>query len=116
QTVYTNIFQWIERKIEGERTARMKLDRQSFSLRKVGLKAAKHGAWLALALWTGYTLVGYFTPIQDLGIRALSWRLEGWETFWILFYAFATYGNAGWMREQVCKHMCPYARFQSVMF
>ncbi|HET9023925.1 MAG TPA: cytochrome c oxidase accessory protein CcoG, partial [Burkholderiaceae bacterium] len=80
------------------------------------LKAAKHATWLALALWTGYTFVGYFTPIQDLGMRALSGRVEGWETFWILFYGFATYGNAGWMREQVCKYMCPYARFQSAMF
>jgi len=116
QTVYTEIFLWIERKIEGDRIARMRLDAAPLSSRKVALKAAKHGAWLALALWTGYTFVGYFTPIHDLGIRALSWRLEGWETFWIVFYAFATYGNAGWMREQVCKYMCPYARFQSVMF
>jgi len=116
QTVYTEIFLWIERKIEGDRIARMRLDAAPLSSRKVALKAAKHGAWLALALWTGYTFVGYFTPIHDLGIRALSGRLEGWETFWIVFYAFATYGNAGWMREQVCKYMCPYARFQSVMF
>jgi cytochrome c oxidase accessory protein FixG len=116
QTVYTEMFLWIERKIEGDRVARMRLDAAPLSPRKVGLKAAKHAAWLALALWTGYTFVGYFTPIQDLGMRALSWRIEGWETFWILFYAFATYGNAGWMREQVCKYMCPYARFQSVMF
>ena len=116
QTVYTEIFLWIERRIEGDRIARMRLDAASLSPRKIGLKTAKHAAWLALALWTGYTFVGYFTPIQDLGARALSWRLEGWEAFWILFYALATYGNAGWMREQVCKYMCPYARFQSVMF
>jgi cytochrome c oxidase accessory protein FixG len=116
QTVYTEIFLWIERKIEGDRIARMRLDAAPFSSRKAALKAAKHGVWLALALWTGYTFVGYFTPIQDLGVRAVSWRLEGWETFWILFYGLATYGNAGWMREQVCKYMCPYARFQSVMF
>jgi cytochrome c oxidase accessory protein FixG len=116
QTVYTEIFLWIERKIEGDRIAQMRLDAAPLSPRKVALKTVKHAVWLVLALWTGYTFVGYFTPIQDLGIRAVSWRLEGWETFWILFYAFATYGNAGWMREQVCKHMCPYARFQSVMF
>jgi cytochrome c oxidase accessory protein FixG len=116
QTVYTNIFLWIERKIEGERTARMKLDRTSMSASKFGIKAAKHAAWLALALWTGYTFVGYFSPIRDLGIRAIAWQLGPWETFWILFYGFATYGNAGFMREQVCKYMCPYARFQSAMF
>ena len=116
QTVYTEIFLWIERKIEGDRTAQMRLDAAPLSPRKLALKTAKHAIWLALALWTGYTFVGYFTPIQDLGMRSLSLRLEGWETFWILFYGFATYGNAGWMREQVCKYMCPYARFQSVMF
>ena len=116
QTVYTEIFQWIERRIEGDRVARIRLDAAPLSVRKVAIKAAKHAVWLALALWTGYTFVGYFNPIQDLGIRAMSWRLEPWETFWVLFYGFATYGNAGWMREQVCKYMCPYARFQSVMF
>ncbi|HVN34322.1 MAG TPA: cytochrome c oxidase accessory protein CcoG [Casimicrobiaceae bacterium] len=116
QTVYTDIFLRIERWIEGDRVARIRLDAAPLSLRKIAIKAAKHAAWLALALWTGYTFVGYFTPIQDLGFRALAWRLDPWETFWVLFYALATYGNAGWMREQVCKYMCPYARFQSVMF
>ncbi|HYJ17588.1 MAG TPA: cytochrome c oxidase accessory protein CcoG, partial [Burkholderiales bacterium] len=116
QTVYTEIFLWIERKIEGERQARMKLDAAPASLEKFVKKALKHTAWIALAIWTGYTFVGYFTPIRDLGIRAILWELGGWEAFWIMFYALATYGNAGWMREQVCKYMCPYARFQSVMF
>ncbi len=116
QTVYTLIFQWIERRIEGERAARMKLDSSALSASKVATKAAKHLAWLAIALWTGYTFVGYFSPIRDLGLRAIAWRLGPWETFWILFYGFATYGNAGFMREQVCKYMCPYARFQSAMF
>ena len=85
------------------------------SARKLGKKAAKHGAWIAISLWTGFTFVGYFTPIRPL-LAAIPGGLGGWETFWILFYGFATYGNAGWMREQVCKYMCPYARFQSVMF
>jgi cytochrome c oxidase accessory protein FixG len=116
QTVYTEIFLWIERKIEGDRVARMRLDAQPRSLEKVVKKVLKHTAWIALALWTGYTFVGYFTPIRDLALRVVTWNLGGWETFWILFYGFATYGNAGWMREQVCKYMCPYARFQSVMF
>jgi cytochrome c oxidase accessory protein FixG len=116
QTVYTEIFMWIERKIEGDRLARIRLDAAPFSLEKFVVKALKHTAWFAVALWTGYTFVGYFAPIQDLGIRAITWQLGPWETFWILFYGFATYGNAGWMREQVCKYMCPYARFQSVMF
>ncbi len=116
QTVYTEIFLWIERMVEGDRVQRMRLDQQAAGARKVGLKAAKHGIWIALALWTGFTFVGYFTPIRTLAGSFASWTLGPWETFWIFFYAFATYGNAGWMREQVCKYMCPYARFQSVMF
>ncbi|HEX5128127.1 MAG TPA: cytochrome c oxidase accessory protein CcoG, partial [Usitatibacter sp.] len=116
QTVYTEIFLWIERRIEGERAARMKLDASPGSARKVALKSAKHGAWIALSVWTGFTFVGYFTPIRDLLHATASLDFGPWEAFWILFYGFATYGNAGWMREQVCKHMCPYARFQGVMF
>jgi cytochrome c oxidase accessory protein FixG len=116
QTVYTEIFMWIEKVIEGDRFKRMKFDDSALSLRKVGLKALKHGAWIALGLWTGFTFVGYFTPILELGRSVLSFGTGPWETFWIFFYGFATYGNAGWMREQVCKYMCPYARFQSVMF
>jgi len=116
QTVYTEMFLWIEKVIEGDRLRRMKLDQSPPTWRKAGLKAAKHGAWIAVALWTGFTFVGYFTPIQTLSREVLGAGLGPWETFWILFYGFATYGNAGWMREQVCKYMCPYARFQSVMF
>jgi cytochrome c oxidase accessory protein FixG len=112
QTVYTEIFMWIERKIEGDRNARMRLDKQKLNSERILKKTAKHGAWIALALWTGVTFVGYFTPIREL----LSAPPGPWETFWIAFYGFATYGNAGWMREQVCKYMCPYARFQSAMF
>jgi cytochrome c oxidase accessory protein FixG len=115
QTVYTEVFLWIERKFEGERAARIKLDREGPSVRKFARKGGKHAAWIALSLWTGITFVGYFTPIRTL-LAAFPAALGGWEIFWILFYGFATYGNAGWMREQVCKYMCPYARFQSVMF
>ncbi|MDP1659849.1 MAG: cytochrome c oxidase accessory protein CcoG [Methylotenera sp.] len=116
QTVYTEIFIWIERKIEGDRAARMKLDAADMSSKKFSRKAAKHFVWIAFALWTGFTFVGYFTPIRELSQSVLSLNLGPWETFWICFYGFATYGNAGFMREQVCKYMCPYARFQSAMF
>ena len=116
QTVYTEIFLWIERKIEGDRGARTKLDAGPLTGRKAGLKAAKHASWVALAFWTGFTFVGYFTPIRELGHEVLTFTTGPWETFWICFYGFATYGNAGWMREQVCKYMCPYARFQGAMF
>jgi len=116
QTVYTEIFMWIERVVEGDRTARMRLDQAPWSARKLALKSAKHGAWIAFALWTGFTFVGYFTPIKTLAAEVAAMGLGPWETFWFLFYGFATYGNAGWMREQVCVYMCPYARFQGAMF
>ena len=115
-TVYTEIFFWVERRSEGERNQRIRLDREPWHPRKLGLKAAKHAVWMAIALWTGFTFVGYFTPIRDLWSEVLALAAGPWETFWILFYGFATYGNAGWMREQVCTYMCPYARFQSAMF
>ncbi|APV52600.1 cytochrome c oxidase accessory protein CcoG [Betaproteobacteria bacterium GR16-43] len=116
QTVYTEIFLWIERKTEGERSAREKLDREPMSVRKFVLKAAKHLSWGTLAFWTGFTFVGYFTPIRQLAMEFVTTALGPWEAFWILFYAAATYANAGFMREQVCKYMCPYARFQGAMF
>jgi cytochrome c oxidase accessory protein FixG len=114
--VYTEIFLWVERKIEGDRNARIKLDRAGLNSRKLLLKTAKHATWIAIALWTGFTFVGYVTPIRELWGAVMSYTTGPWETFWILFYGFATYGNAGWMREQVCLYMCPYARFQSAMF
>jgi cytochrome c oxidase accessory protein FixG len=116
QTVYTEIFLWIERKIEGARSARIRLDRQPWNADKVLRKGAKHAAWITVALWTGFTFVAYFTPLKALMGEAVGRNVGAWEGFWILFYAAATYGNAGWLREQVCKYMCPYARFQSSMF
>jgi cytochrome c oxidase accessory protein FixG len=116
QTVWTELFVWIERLTEGTRSQRMKLDRGPWNARKIGRKAAKQFLWITLALFTGFTFVGYFTPIRELFGLAMTASLGPWQTFWIVFYGFATYGNAGFMREQVCKYMCPYARFQSAMF
>ena len=116
QTVYTEIFMWIEMKIEGDRSARIKLDKAPMDGRKFRLRALKYAVWGLLALWTGFTLVGYFTPIKTLWVEFWSWHLGPWETFWIFFYGAFTYGFAGHLREQVCLYMCPYARFQSVMF
>ena len=116
QTVYSEIFLWVERKIEGDRTARMRLDAADMSLEKLFKKFYKHFVWIAIAIWTGFTFVGYFTPIRELGMEFFTGNMSSWEVFWVFFYASATYGNAGFMREQVCKYMCPYARFQSAMF
>jgi len=116
QTVWTEVFLWIERFCEGRRNQRIKLDGGSWTRDKILRKSAKQFLWITLSLWTGFTFVGFFTPILDLGHAAASLSFSGWEGFWVVFYGFATYGNAGYMREQVCKYMCPYARFQSAMF
>jgi cytochrome c oxidase accessory protein FixG len=116
QTVYTEMFLWIERKVEGDRNARMRLDGSAMSIEKLVKKWFKHILWGSLALWTGFSFVGYFTPIRELGLEFLQTRMGSWEVFWVFFYGLATYGNAGFLREQVCKYMCPYARFQSAMF
>ena len=107
---------WVERKVEGDRSARIRLDGEKMSLEKLFKKVYKHIFWLAIAMWTGFTFVGYFTPIKALGMEFFLGNMSSWEVFWVFFYALATYGNAGFMREQVCKYMCPYARFQSAMF
>jgi cytochrome c oxidase accessory protein FixG len=125
QTVYTEVFMWVERRFEGDRAARMKRDAGPWTTDKLLRKTGTQAVWILIGLWTGFTFVGYFTPVQTLGAEALSVVGLGaanqvgpgpWEWFWVLFYGFATYGNAGYMREQVCKYMCPYARFQSAMF
>jgi cytochrome c oxidase accessory protein FixG len=116
QTVYTEIFMWVERKLEGDRVARMRLDAGPWTANKLLRKSAKQLAWIAIGLWTGFTFVGYFTPIHTLAAEVAGFGMGSWEIFWVLFYGFATYGNAGFMREQVCKYLCPYARFQSAMF
>ncbi len=116
QTVWTEVFLWMERMVEGDRPQRIKLDQSPLNARKFRLKATKHTLWIVFSLFTGFTFIGYFTPIHDLLDRLYPFSLGGWEAFWLFFYGFATYGNAGWMREQVCTYMCPYARFQSAMF
>ena len=116
QTVYTEIFLWIEKKVEGDRSARMRRDALPMSMDKFWRKGGKHLLWLSVAMWTGFTFVGYFTPIKLLGLEVVQASMGSWEVFWTFFYGLATYGNAGFLREQVCKHMCPYARFQSAMF
>ena len=116
QTVWTEIFIWMEQLTEGKRSQRIKLDKAPWSWNKLRRKGSKQFLWITFSIWTGFTFVGYFTPIRDLGAEFLALNVGGWTLFWGFFYGFATYGNAGYMREQVCKYMCPYARFQSAMF
>lgn len=115
QTVYTEIFMWIERKVEGDRVARIRLDESPLGFNKIRIKLTKHLLWILVAFWTGFTFIGYFAPIRSLGVDLFAFSLGPWQWFWLVFYSFATWGNAGFLREQVCKYMCPYARFQSVM-
>ena len=116
QTVYSFMFQWLEYRLEGDRNKRMRRDSGPRNFDWIWRKGSKHGIWLLVSLWTGFTFVGYFTPIRTLSHELVTNSLGPWQIFWILFYGFATYGNAGWLREKVCKYMCPYARFQGVMF
>ncbi|WJN57533.1 cytochrome c oxidase accessory protein CcoG [Pseudomonas sp. SO81] len=116
QSVWTWIFMWCEKITEGDRNQRMKLDKQPMSTEKFARKAAKHSLWILIGLVTGLTFVGYFSPIRELIPNLLTGAADGWAYFWVGFFTLATYGNAGWLREQVCIYMCPYARFQSVMF
>ncbi len=116
QTVYTELFMWVERWFEGDHRKQQKLNTQPWNGKKVLRRGGKHAAWVLLSLWTGITFVGYFTPMHVLLEEFVTWTLGPWETFWIFFYGACIWGFAGIMREQVCKYMCPYARFQSAMF
>jgi cytochrome c oxidase accessory protein FixG len=125
QTVWTLIFISIEHFCEGDRNKRIKLDKQPWNPEKVLRKGSKHILWLLIAFITGVTFIGYFYPIRELLLGFVPHRAESGflffdispvVAFWTLFFSGMTYLNAGWMREQVCKYMCPYARFQSVMY
>jgi len=116
QSSFTWLFMWCEKVTEGERNQRIKLQAAPWSLNKLARRSAKHTLWLGISVLTGLTFVGYFTPIRPLAAELLTWQMGGVSLFWVLFFTTATYINAGWLREAVCMHMCPYARFQSVMF
>jgi cytochrome c oxidase accessory protein FixG len=116
QTVWTFIFMWIEKITEGERNARIKMDNAELSVGKIVRRGLKHIGWIAVSFITAITFVSYFTDARVLSMELLNLDMSFWEFFWILFFTGATYMNAGWLREQVCMYMCPYGRFQSVMF
>ena len=116
QTVWTQIFMWVERLTEGSRNQRIKLDKRALSVDKTVRKATKHSLWLLISLATGLAFIGYFSPVRSLVPEVFSAQSSLMEYAWVVFFTLATYINAGWMREYVCLHVCPYARFQSVMF
>lgn len=116
QTVWTSIFMWLEQRTEGNRNQRIRLDSEPWSGGKFRRKFMKHASWLFVAYCTGFTFVGYFYPIRELLVDLWTFNTGLMTLSWVVFFTLATYINAGWMREQVCIYMCPYARFQSVMF
>lgn len=116
QTVWTAIFRWCEQVCEGSRNQRIKRDKDLWNRQNLLRKMLKHSMWLVVAFWTGFTFVGYFSPIRDMTFNLVGFQLGFWEIAWTAFFTCATYINAGWLREQVCTYICPYARFQSVMF
>ncbi|MBZ8140679.1 cytochrome c oxidase accessory protein CcoG [Rubrivivax gelatinosus] len=115
QTVYTEMFMWIERRFEGDRLQRMRLDQAPWSAAKLARRSGKQAGWIVLSLVTGLTFVGWFTPIRELVPALASADIGGASAFWALFYGAFTYGNAGYLREQMCKYICPYARFQGAL-
>ena len=116
QTVWTLAFVWVEHRIEGTRNKRIALDKAPWTLSKFVKKTAKHLIWQLMSLVTATTFISYFIPVNELYSTMFTFDWSGAVTFWVLFFALATYGNAGWMREHVCIHLCPYSRFQSAMF
>ncbi|RQO62666.1 cytochrome c oxidase accessory protein CcoG [Paucibacter sp. KBW04] len=115
QTVYTQLFIGLEKRFEGERHQRLRLDQAAWGPQKMARRGGKHLAWLALSFWVGLSFVGWFSPMRELGAQLLSLNLGPWEAFWALFYGGFTYLNAGLLREKICQHMCPYGRFQGAM-
>lgn len=116
QSVWTWMFMWVEKLTEGERHRRIRLDAAPWSVQKVVRRVAKHSLWLAISLATAIGFIGYFTPVRELVSDLLQWQLGTGTAFWLMLFTAFTYFNAGWLREKVCLHMCPYSRFQSVMF
>lgn len=116
QTIWTLLFIWVEHRVEGNRAKRIALNQSPLSIKKFLIKAIKHIVWIAIALLTSLIFLSYFYPAHILYLEFFSGRLPSVVLNWTLFFMICTYINAGWIREKMCEHMCPYSRFQSVMF
>jgi cytochrome c oxidase accessory protein FixG len=115
QTVWTDLFMWVERLIEGDRGDRIRLDNGKFSVAKLRKKVAKHAAWIAISLATGGAWALYFYDAPTLMHDIAHFQVTAQATFFIFLFTGFTYLLAGWAREQVCTYMCPWPRFQSAM-
>ncbi|MBI3782967.1 MAG: cytochrome c oxidase accessory protein CcoG [Deltaproteobacteria bacterium] len=116
QTVWTKFYMWIEWLTEGDRNARIRLDRGPWTRDKLVRGAAKHFLWLVLAFAVGISFVGYFDPLRSLLSRLATLQLTVTEMIAVAVASLALYFDAGFMREQICLYACPYARFQGAMF
>lgn len=116
QSTWTWAFMWMEKVTEGDSYQRVKLDAAAWNIDKFLRKFSKHSLWILASITTGIAFMGYFVPIRQLLPELFSNQLDIDYLFWVLFIALCTYLNAGWLREKICTHMCPYARFQGVVF
>jgi cytochrome c oxidase accessory protein FixG len=116
QTVWTDLFMWVERLIEGDRNKRMKLDRAPLSIGKAARKIAKHLVWLAIAFVTGGAWIMYFNDAPTVVANVFTGAASSTVYGFIGLFTATTYLLAGWAREQVCIYMCPWPRIQGAMF
>ncbi|WNC71360.1 cytochrome c oxidase accessory protein CcoG [Thalassotalea psychrophila] len=116
QTIWSMMYLWVEHRVEGNRQQRIKLDKMPATLRKVAIKLLKHSIWFLIAVITATVFMSYFVPARDIYFDLVTFNISNLVFLWIVFFTLCTYINAGWIREKMCEHMCPYSRFQSVMF
>jgi cytochrome c oxidase accessory protein FixG len=116
QTVWTDLFIWVERIVQGDRNARMKLDKSPLSFEKIWKKGLTHSLWILIGVCTGGAWVFYFNDAPTLWEHIIHFDVPWSVSSWIVALTASTYVMAGYAREQVCTFMCPYARFQSAMF
>ena len=114
QTIWTHLYQHVEKWVEGDRNKRMKLDKQPWNAEKVMKRAVVYLIWLIFSFVTAITFVSYVVGTDYLVSAPFAWSNLTWVFLFI--FTFATFANAGYMREHFCIHICPYGRFQSVMF
>ncbi len=115
QTVWTDLFIWVEGLIEGDRNARIKLDAAPWTLDKIARKALKHAVWIFIAFWTGGAWIMYYVDAPTVTVQFWTGRASAEVYFFTALFTATTYLLAGWAREQVCTYMCPWPRFQAAM-
>lgn len=119
QTIYVHLYQYTEKLIIGERNKRIKFDAEPMSGKKFAKLAVLHSLWLIYSVITAFTFVALVAGVSDLLNTGQTLFFMGWSKmtwFFMGLITFVTYINAAYMREHMCVHICPYGRFQSVMF